>query len=80
MMLIMILFHYSGYRCMKRFYLESVCKHMRHLFPLVVSYSQFVELECDVSIPLALFIKNVLLGKCTVVSFVDSTLLRICEN
>ena len=37
-MVIMILFHSSGYRCLKHFYLEKVCKHMRHLFPEVVSY------------------------------------------
>ena len=35
-MVIMILFHSSGYRCLKHFYLEKVCKHMRHLFPEVV--------------------------------------------
>ena len=28
----MILFHDSGYRCLKHFYLEKVCKHMRHLY------------------------------------------------
>ena len=32
-MMIMILFHSSGYRCLKHFYLDRVCKHMRHLFP-----------------------------------------------
>ena len=32
-MLIMILFHDSGYRCLKHFYLEKVCKHLRGLFP-----------------------------------------------
>ncbi|MBQ2208887.1 MAG: IS982 family transposase, partial [Prevotella sp.] len=30
--------------------------------------------------PLALFIKKVLLGKCTGISFVDSTPLRVCRN
>ena len=35
---------------------------MRHLFPLVVSYNRFVELEKEVAVPLALFIKKVLLG------------------
>ena len=79
-MLIMILFHDSGYRCLKHFYLEAVCKNMRHLFPHVVSYNRFVELEHDVAIPLALFIKKVLLGKCTGISFVDSTPLRVCKN
>lgn len=32
-MLIMILFHDSGYRCLKNFYLEKVCIHLRNLFP-----------------------------------------------
>ena len=53
---------------------------MRHLFPLVVSYNRFVELEKEVAVPLALFIKKVLLGKCTGISFVDSTPLRVCRN
>lgn len=79
-MLILILFHDSGYRCLKHFYLEKVCKHMRHLFPKVVSYNRFVVLEKEVAIPLALFIKKVLLGKCTGISFVDSTPLRVCKN
>src|SRR5574344_3115792 len=79
-MLIMILFHDSGYRCLKHFYLEKVCRHLRHLFPDVVSYNRFVELEREVAIPLALFIKKVLLGKCTGISFVDSTPLRVCRN
>ena len=79
-MLIMILFHDSGYRCFKHFYLEKVCKHLSHLFPKVVSYNRIVELEREVVIPLALFIKKVLLGKCTGISFVDSTPLRVCKN
>ena len=110
---IMILFHDSGYRCLKHFYIEKVCRHMRHLFPKVVSYNRwssesrsqtcldyaesrqrktivnrFVELEKEVAIPLALFIKKVLLGKCTGIKkvllgkctgigFVDSTPLNI---
>ena len=57
-MLIMIMFHDSGYRCLKHFYVEKVCKHLRHLFPKVVSYNRFVELEKQVAVPLALFIKK----------------------
>ena len=52
-MLIMILFHDSGYRCLKHFYQEKVCKHIRPFFPKVVSYNRFVELEKDVAIPQA---------------------------
>ena len=72
-MLIMILFYDSGYRWLKHFYLEKVCENMRHLFPQVVSFNRFVELGKEVAIPLTLFIKNVLLGKCTGISFVEST-------
>lgn len=78
--LIIILFHGSGYRCLKHFYQEKVCRHLRHLFPKVVSYNRFVELEREVALPLSLFFKKVLLGKCTGISFVDSTPLRVCRN
>ena len=89
-MLIIILFHDSGYRCFKHFYLEKVCnqpRHLfpkvvsytknkqnllsfisRHLFPKVVSYTRIVELEREVAVPLTLFIKKVLQGKCTGIS------------
>ena len=39
-MLIMVLFHDSGCRCLKHFYQEKICRHMRHLFPKVVSYNR----------------------------------------
>lgn len=39
-----------------------------------------MEREKEVAIPLALFIKKMLLGKCTGISFVASTPLRICRN
>ena len=79
-MVIIIMFHNSGYRCLKHFYQVEVSKHLRHLFPKLVSYNRFVELEKEVAIPLTIFIKNVLLGKCTGISFVDSTPLRVCKN
>ena len=75
-MTIMILFHNSGYRCLKHFYLNEVCVNLRHLFPQVVSYNRFVELEKEAVIPLTIFIKKALLGKCTGISFVDSTPLK----
>ena len=52
-MTILVLFHGSGYRCLKHFYLDHVCKHMRHLFPKVVSYNRFVELQKRAVIRLA---------------------------
>ena len=53
-MLNMIIFHDSGYRYQKHFYLEKVRKHLRHLVPDVVSYSRFFGLEKEVAVPLAL--------------------------
>ena len=44
-MLIMILFHSYGYRCLKHFYLNEVCGNMKDMFPNVVSYNRFTELE-----------------------------------
>ena len=78
-MVILILFH-SGGRCFKHYYQEYVCKHLTHLFPQRVSYNRFVELEKEVLLSLTIFIKQVLLGECTGISFVDSTPLRVCRN
>ena len=79
-MVILILFHSGGFRCFKHYYKEYVCKHLKHLFPRQVSYNRFVELEKEVLLPLSIFIKKVLLGTCTGISFVDSTPSRVCRN
>ena len=59
---ILILFHNSSYCYLKHYYVNHVCEHLRHLFPEVVSYNRFVELEKTVALLLGLFIKKVLLG------------------
>ena len=79
-MAILILFHSGGFRCFKHYYKEYVCKHLKHLFPRQVSYNRFVELEKEILLPLTIFIKKVLMGTCTGISFVDSTPLRVCRN
>jgi len=48
-------------------------------FPKLVSYNRFVELMQDALLPLAVFLKIKCLGKCTGISFVDSTPLRACH-
>ena len=79
-MVILILFHSGGFRCFKHYYKEYVCKHLTYLFPKRVSYNRFVELEKEVLLQLTVFIKEVLMGTCTGISFVDSTPLRVCRN
>ena len=77
---IMILFHLGGYKCLKHFYLNEVCRNMTDLFPGLVSYNRFVELERKVVIPFILFVNRCCMGACTGISFVDSTALRVCRN
>ena len=77
---ILIIFHMSNHQCFKYFYLNEICINKRHLFPKVVSYNRFTELEKTIVVQFVIFVKKCLLGKCTGISFVDSTLLRVCRN
>lgn len=76
---IMVLFHQNGYRCLKHFYLNYVCKHMRDDFPQTVSYNRFVELQQKAIVPMVLFLQMCCLGKCSGISFLDSTLIKVCH-
>lgn len=78
-MTIIILFHYGAFRNLKSFYVFYVQKHMQADFPVTVSYNRFVELQRKVCIPLAVFVKMMCMGKCTGISFIDSTPLRSCH-
>jgi len=78
-MTILVLFHVSGYRNLKQFYLEFVSRHLSKEFPHLVSYTRFVEFERDALIPLAAYLETKR-GECTGISFVDSTKLAVCEN
>lgn len=77
---IILLFHLSGFRTFKHFYLFYVQKHMQSEFPKTVSYNRFVELQQSCLMPLTIFLKTCCLGKCTGISFVDSTPIRVCNN
>ena len=67
----MILFHDFGYRYFKHFYLEKVCKHLRHLFPNVVSYNRLVELESRVKADIVLSKFDTISGKKILYSLLD---------
>ena len=74
------LFHLSGFRCFKHFYIFYVQKHMKNEFPNTVSYNRFVELMQSALMPMTIFAKTCCLGSCTGISFVDSTPIRVCKN
>jgi len=76
---ILILFHLKGYRNLKHFYLHHVCENMKDDFPDLVSYNRFVELQQKCLIPMTIFLQMACLGKCTGISFIDSTLLKVCH-
>lgn len=77
---ITILFHLSGFRCFKHFYIFYVQKHMQEDFPNTVSYNRFTELMQSNLLPLSMFLKTCCLGNCTGISFIDSTPIRVCKN
>jgi len=77
---IMILFHMSGFKCFKHFYIHYVKVHMKSEFPNTVSYNRFTELQQKSILPLTMFLKLFRKGDCTGISFVDSTCIRVCKN
>lgn len=78
-MTVLILFHISGYRNLKQFYLEFVRQHLNQEFPSLVGCTRFVEFERDALILLAAYL-HTKRGACTGISLVDSTKLAVCEN
>lgn len=79
MMTIMILFHQSHYRTFKAYYREYVQRHLRAEFPIQLSYQRFVELMPTLLVPLVAYL-HTQLGRCTGISFIDSTSLAVCHN
>ena len=77
-MTIVILFHMSGYRTFKDFYLVSVCKDLRPYFPKLLSYTRFVQVMEYALMPLTIFL-NGIKGKETGIYYVDSTPLEVCH-
>lgn len=76
---IMILFHLKGYRCLKHFYINHVKQYMQSDFPETVSYNRFVELQKKSVLPMVVFLQTSCLGKCSGISFLDSTVLKACH-
>jgi transposase len=78
-MTILIHFHQAGYRNFKTYYEEQVHKHLRAEFPGLVSYSRFVTLMPRVVLLLGAYLVS-RRGRCTGISFIDSTALKVCHN
>ncbi len=68
-MTIQILFHLSGYKEFKSFYLGYVQKFMKEYFPKTVSYNRMVELKKQSFMPMSIFLKSGNLSNCTGIGF-----------
>ena len=79
-MTIQVLFHLSGYRTFKDFYLGYVLEYLNSYFPDLVSYNRMVELKRDSFMPLSIYLKTLGLRDCNGISFIDSTPLRVCDK
>ena len=78
-MTILVLFHASGFRDLKRFYTKVVCQYWQRDFPNLLSYNRFVEVQRDSLMLLGAFMQT-RLGECSGVSFVDSSKIAVCSN
>lgn len=79
LMTLVILFHASHYRTFKAFYTQHACRYLRTEFPTLVSYQRFVELQPTILHALRVYLGN-RMGRCTGISFIDSTPLAVCKN
>jgi hypothetical protein len=77
---LLIAFHSGQFRNFRHFYTEYVCVHLKNDFPGLVSYNLFIELSHRHALVFMLFIQYARKGTCTGISFIDSTVLRVCHN
>ena len=78
-MTILIAFHQSHYRDFKAYYQEQVCTRWRGEFPGLVSYNRFVEFIPWALVPRLFYLLS-RLGRCTGITFADSTPIAVCRN
>ena len=79
-MTIIIYFHLSNYKTFKWYYKQHICGHLKSEFPRTLSYNRFVEVMQSVIVPLTLYLMKYHLGKCSGISFLDSTTIDVCDN
>jgi hypothetical protein len=77
---ILISFHSGQFRNFKHFYIGYVCPHLKNEFPSLVSYNRFIELSHRHALVFMMFLQYARKGECTGISFIDSTILRVCHN
>jgi len=76
---VIIHFHQSNHRTFKHYYTDYVSVYRRLDFPRLVSYTRFLELMSEATVPLVALLVGVL-GTPTTANYIDSTKLVVCHN
>ena len=76
-MTILVLFHQSNYRTFKTFYF-FLQTYYHKAFPNMPCYSRFVAIQKTAFVPLYAYSFS-LLGKVTGISYIDSTVIKVCN-
>lgn len=77
---ILLYFHFGTFRNFKHYYLFFIKGTFKTYFPNAVFYNRFIELESRVFFPLMFFLNLRAFGRCTGITFVDSTMIPVCHN
>jgi transposase len=78
-MTILVFFQVSHYRTFKHFYLDHMLGLRRGEFPMLPSYTRFVELIPLTLLPLCAYLET-RKGQTTGIQFIDSLAIRVCHN
>jgi hypothetical protein len=79
-MTIVVYFHLSNQKTFKWYYKNYVCVALKKYFPQTLSYNRFVEVMQNTIVPLAVYLMKFRIGKCSGISFMDSTSIDVCHN
>ncbi|STY94297.1 Transposase DDE domain [Moraxella atlantae] len=77
---ISVLFHQIRYREFKAFHYGYLCQWLKSAFPRLPSYNRMVELMEKAVHPMCDYLKFLMQGNCTGISYIDSTSLAVCDN
>ena len=79
-MTILMLFHFGTFKNFKHYYLHYIGVHLKSEFPKQLSYNRFIAIQHRVFVHMMFFLNTVCFGKCTGITFIDSTKISVCHN
>jgi len=79
-MTIVVYYHIAKFRTFKDYYLKYVIRYLKRAFPNLVSYKRFVNLKPKVLLYLTAYMRFKRTKKCSGISFIDSTTIKVCHN